>query len=72
MPYSNRLHISDSVMQQLHDLSGESHNNPHRIVTAMMNAIKSSMMKIKAKNIIVFLKCLKSNNIGTNEIEHSV
>ena len=41
MPYNNQMRISDSVMQQLKDLSGDSNNNPHRILAAMVNAIKN-------------------------------
>ena len=72
MPYNNVMKISDSVVQQLKDLSGESTNNPHRIFAAMMNAIKTSMMKVKAKCIISFLQKLKEDGVGTNEVEHNV
>ena len=72
MPYTNKLTISDSVILQMKHLSEQTTNNPHRITAAMINAIKGSMMKIKTRCIVTFLKRLKDSGIGTNDVEHNI
>ena len=68
----NKLTISNSVIQQLKDLSKDINNNPKRILAVMLKTIKSSMQKIKTRCIITFLKDLKNSGIGTNEVEHNI
>ena len=76
MPYYNVTRISDSVVQQMKDLSGESTNNPNRILAAMMNArktsIKTMIMKMETKCIISFLQKKRAEGVGTNDVEHNV
>ena len=76
MPYYNVTRISDSVVQQMKDLSGESTNNPNRILAAMMNARKTSMMtmimKMETKCIISFLQKKRAEGVGTNDTERNV
>ena len=65
------MNIPNSVYAKFKDISRNT-DNSNRILTAMINAIKSTMKKIRSRCTIDFLRNLKKHDIGTNEVEHNV
>ena len=56
----------------LERLSQKCEDDSNRCYGAMVQAMKDSLNKIKARKVCDFLITLKRNHVGTNEVEHGI
>ena len=69
MPHQNKLYLSIHLEAELKTICNHTYN-PNLVLSAMKDAIESSMWMVRKKCVVEFLTLLSEASISTNDIEY--